>query len=283
MDVMGVRALRIGLLAVAAMLTLAAARSEAAEHAPLVLEQTIALADVEGRIDHMAVDLGRRRLIVAELGNGTVDVIDLAAGRQVHRIANLPEPQGVAYVSGVDRIVVANAGDGSVRLYRAEDAAPVGSVALGADADNIRVVPGTGRLVVGYGSGGLAVIDAETAARIGGVTLPAHPEAFVLDHDGSRALVNVPDAGVIAVVDLPARRQIASWRVPKLRANFPIALDEESALAAVVFRDPARVALLDTSSGAVRAVSDTCGDADDAFFDLFRRIQPPEEGSRRRG
>ena len=48
--------------------------------APLVLERTIALKGVTGRIDHLAVDLARKRLFVAELGNGTVDVIDLAAG-----------------------------------------------------------------------------------------------------------------------------------------------------------------------------------------------------------
>ncbi len=44
----------------------------AAGPAPLVLERTIPLPDVAGRIDHMAVDLARKRLIVAELGNDTV-------------------------------------------------------------------------------------------------------------------------------------------------------------------------------------------------------------------
>jgi YVTN family beta-propeller protein len=64
--------------------------------APLVLERTIALKGVTGRIDHLAVDLGRKRLFVAELGNNTVDVIDLAAGTVMHRIEGLKEPQGVA-------------------------------------------------------------------------------------------------------------------------------------------------------------------------------------------
>jgi hypothetical protein len=36
---------------------------------PLLLEQRIPLAGVSGRIDHMAVDLRRQRLFVAELGN----------------------------------------------------------------------------------------------------------------------------------------------------------------------------------------------------------------------
>ena len=81
---------------IAALLGLRPGSSQGAESgAPLVLEQTIPLTGVAGRIDHMAVDLARKRLIVAELGNGSVDVIDLTAGHVVHRIEGLREPQGV--------------------------------------------------------------------------------------------------------------------------------------------------------------------------------------------
>src|SRR5512132_3747987 len=52
---------------------------------PLLLERRIPLADVSGRIDHMAVDLRRQRLFVAELGNGTIDVIDLTTGKTDQR------------------------------------------------------------------------------------------------------------------------------------------------------------------------------------------------------
>ena len=71
--------------------------SAAEPPAPLVFERTIALKGVTGRIDHLAVDLARKRLFVAELGNGTVDVIDLASGGVIRRIEGLKEPQGLAY------------------------------------------------------------------------------------------------------------------------------------------------------------------------------------------
>src|SRR5436305_13990483 len=57
--------------------------------AALVLEATIPLPDTGGRIDHMAVDLQRQRLFVAELGNGTLDAVDLPARRVVQRIRAL--------------------------------------------------------------------------------------------------------------------------------------------------------------------------------------------------
>jgi hypothetical protein len=81
----------------------------------------------------------------------------------------------------------------------------------------------------------------------------------------------VPDAGQIAAIDLTTRQQTATWRLPGLRANFPMAWDERRGLLAVVFRSPARLALLDSSNGAVRAILETCGDADDVFFDPRRQ------------
>src|SRR4051794_24323815 len=163
--------------------------------APLVLERTIPLANVSGRIDHMAVDLRRGRLFVAELGNNTVDVVDVAAGRAVHRIGGLHEPQGVGYAPAADVIAVANAGDdGSVRFYKGEDFAPVGSVDLGDDADNVRLDTRSGKFLVGYGSGGIATLDPTGGTVIARAPLPAHPEGFRVDADGRRALVNVPDA-----------------------------------------------------------------------------------------
>ena len=119
---------------------------------PLVLERTIRLDGVAGRIDHMAVDLGRKRLLVAELGNDSVDVVDLASGKAIHRITGLKEPQGVAYLPGPDLIVVASAGDGSVRLFKGADAVPDGVVDLGDDADNVRVDPSTGHVKIGRAS-----------------------------------------------------------------------------------------------------------------------------------
>src|SRR5262252_8062445 len=73
---------------------------------PLVLETKIPLGDVRGRIDHLAVDLNRQRLFVAELGNDTVGVVDLKARRVALRLAGLKEPQGVGYVTSSDTLYV---------------------------------------------------------------------------------------------------------------------------------------------------------------------------------
>jgi hypothetical protein len=188
----------------------------------------------------MAVDLGRKRLLVAALGNGTLEIVDLVAGHRIKQITGLHEPQGVGYAQRADLVAVASAGDGSVRLFRGEDLAPAGSLALGNDADNVRIDPRTGNVIVGYGSGGLAVIDPEKIAKIGDIKLAAHPESFQLDPGSGRVFVNVPDAGQIAVVDLETAKEVASLTVRGLGGNFPLAIDGSGTAVAAVFRHPAK-------------------------------------------
>src|SRR5437588_1549686 len=74
---------------------------------------TIALPNVEGRIDHMAYDARSGRLYVAALGNDTVEVIDTKKGAVGHSIPGLRNPQGVGIAPEANRLFVANAKDGS--------------------------------------------------------------------------------------------------------------------------------------------------------------------------
>lgn len=257
------------LLAFLLALPAAAGCSAAPRAAPLVLERTIPLKDVAGRIDHLDLDPGGRRLYVAELGNGTVEAVDLDRGLVVARAAGLKEPQGLAILPGRGELAVASGGDGTLRFFRAADLAPLATVVLGSDADNVRLDRTTGRVVVGFGSGALAVVDPATRQVVSKAALAAHPEGFQLE--AGRAYVNLPDAGRIAEVDLSTGRQLAAWPTGWLRFNFPLALDPGTGALATVFRLPARLAILDSGTGARRQTLDTCGDADDLFFDARRR------------
>src|SRR5882724_3340463 len=188
-------------LVTAATLLVGAARpiAQPADSSPLRLEAKIPLGNVRGRIDHMSIDLARQRLFVAELGNDSVGVVDLKDRKVLRRISGLAEPQGVGYAPSSDTLYVASARDGSVRLFAGEDYREVSRIALGDDADNIRGDAVTNRVVIGYGSGALAVIDAGNRGKIADISLKAHPEGFQLGRDGSRIFVNVTSAREIAV------------------------------------------------------------------------------------
>lgn len=245
---------------------LLAPATSTAKESGLVLERTILLGAVRGRIDHLAVDVGRSRLFVAELGNDSVAVVDLKKGEVVQRIGGLPEPQGVGYSSAADMLFVANAGDGSLRMFKGADLTPSGAIELGDDADNIRS-DGADLMLVGYGSGGIASIDAATGAKVADIRLSAHPEGFQLDSKRNLLYVNVPLKHEIAVLDRSSGKQIASWGLTLAAGNFPLTLDDAANRLFAVYRWPATVATIDAHTGDVLGRAATCGDADDIFYD----------------
>jgi DNA-binding beta-propeller fold protein YncE len=253
---------------------LAAMPLAAAGPAPLTIETKIPLGTVRGRIDHLAVDLRRRRVFIAELGNGSLSAIDLAAGRVAKRVEGLAEPQGLAYLPTTDLLYAASGGDGTLRRYKGEDLSPVGEpLKLGDDADNVRIAAGGDRIVVGYSEqgGALAILDAASARKLAEIPVPVHPESFQLERAGTRAFVNLPKARQVGVVDMAAGKQIGSWSWDEGRDNFPMALDEEAARLFVVYRRPAMLVVFDTQSGTLLAKLPTVGDADDVFVDAKRR------------
>jgi DNA-binding beta-propeller fold protein YncE len=257
-------------LALLTALPAAALAETAAAPAPLVLEGKIALGPVGGRIDHLAVDLRRRRLFVAELGNDSVGVVDLAAAQLLRTIAGFNEPQGIGYEPTTDTIYIANAGDGSVRLLRGEDFAPVGRIELGGDADNVRIDPSHRRVLVGYGDGALAIIDPASRTRAGDVPLPGHPEGFQLIDDGTRAAVNLPGAHRIGIADLAGGR-LHLVSTGALAANFPMAIDRAAGRVLVAFRGPPMLAAYTIQGGNLADRLPICADADDLFVDAKRR------------
>src|SRR6267142_2065897 len=222
------------------VLLMAAALAPAQTTQPLHLEKTIELPEVRGRIDHMSMDVKGQRLFVSALGNNTVEVIDIAAGSRIKTITGLQEPQGVLYVPENDRLFVANAKDGSVRIF------------------------------VGYGSGALGEIDNQ-GGRIAETRLDAHPESFQLEKNTPRTYVNLPKARKIAVVDREKRAIIGTWQTGMAFANYPMALDEAGHRLFVVTRFPARLLVFDTNTGKIVQSLPAVGDCDDVFYDQARK------------
>jgi DNA-binding beta-propeller fold protein YncE len=233
---------------------------------PLRLERRIPLPNVKGRIDHLAIDEAGQRLFVAEVDNGTVDEIDLATGKLLGRIGGLREPQGVGYLSAQRELVVAS-GDGTVRFF-ASDRRPLARIDLGDDADDVRIDPRNGHVLVGYGSGGIATIDPATHRLLTRLSLGGHPEGFQLI--GSRIFVNIADRGSILAADLDRGKVQATWPTGLHRLNFPMAVATGSDRILVAYRLPATLASIRVANGTVTFLRPSCGDSDDLYVDKSR-------------
>lgn len=235
------------------------------------LAHTIALPGVTGRIDHFGSDVVGQRLFVAALGHDTVEVVDLRTRTVIHSIGGLAEPQGVYFAAEQNRLYVANGGDGVVRGFDGTTFAPVATVALENDADNVRCDTATHTLFVGCGRGSIVLIDSQTNRRIGEIPLAAHPESFQLERGGPRVFVNVPGAHQLVVADRTTQKILAQWPLGAVAGNFPLAFDEVCHCLFVGCRLPARLLVFDTASGREIARLDLHGDCDDLFFDGPRR------------
>jgi len=233
--------------------------------------QVIPLDGVEGRIDHLGLDAKGRRLFVAALGNDTVEVVDLVAGKVIQHIGNLRAPQGIAFAPESNRLAVANDKDGSCRLYDGTSLQQTATIELKDDADNVRYDAVSRRFWVGYGDGGLAAIDPESGKQVADIKLDAHPESFQLETKGKRIFVNVPNAGHVAVVDRETGTVIEKFPLKEAHANFPMALDEADHRLFIGCRSPAKLLVLDTETGKTVATVDIVGDTDDLFYDAANK------------
>jgi hypothetical protein len=249
---------------------------------PLTLKTRIALANVRGRIDHMSVDVRGQRLFVAAVENHTLEVIDLQSGKQAHTITDLAEPQGVFYDASTNRLFVACALDGAVKIYDATDFRLLHTVKFPDDADNIRYGARAKSVIVGYagakslrdreeGTGGLGFIDSDGKIP-GEVIIDAHPESFQLEKSGTRLFVNVPDKQEIEVVEVAKRKVVARWSVTSAKDNFPMALDESHHRLFVGTRTPPRLLVFDTESGEEITSLEIAGRSDDLFYDSARAL-----------
>src|SRR5438876_8067649 len=241
-----------------------------AEEKALQLKQTIPLPGVEGRIDHLALDSSGERLFVCALGNNTVEVLDLRKGERIHSITGLGSPQGIVYIPELDRLFVANDKGGIFKIYDGKSLHEIGELNFKDDADNVRYDEATKKIYVGFGSGGIAIVNAQDGKQISSIKLSAHPEAFELEKNGKRIFVNVPDSRHVAVIDRDKGEVINTWKTDGAFGNFPMAFDEANHRLFIGCRIPSKLVVLNTESGEVVAKIDISGDPDDVFYDSKR-------------
>jgi len=275
------KSLAVSLVAVATLgvLTIwgsknALAQMQARDLLPLQLEEQIPVPGVAGRLDHFTADAKRKRLFVSALGNNTVEVIDVFAGRVIHSIKGFAQPQGPLYVSGFDKLYVANAEDGKVRVYDGATYNLRKTIEFGKDPDNLRYDEDSKTVFVGFGEedGGIAMVDPRTDARIGRVyKTEGHPESFQLEAEGGRIYVNVPDAGnVVESIDRKSG-VVTKWPLKGLRGNYAMALNEADHRLFTITRKTPMMVVLNTETGSEVTRLRAAGECDDVFFDASRK------------
>jgi hypothetical protein len=255
----------------------ATASTTAVAGRPLVFSGAVTMDGVKGRFDHFAS--GQGRVFISALGNNTVEVINLFGGVVEHTITGIPNPQGVAFSPEAHKLFVASA-QGKLYIYDGNSFDLITTLDFKGGADNLRYDAATKRVYVGCGddekSGAIAAVDAMTNQRLDEeYKIGGEPESFQLESSGPNIYVNIPDLKQIAVINRQTK-QITRWPLTGLRKNFPMALDEADHRLFVGIREPARLAVFDTTSGRMVAALPSAEDTDDLYFDAeHKRVYVP--------
>ena len=264
---------------IVALALLCAFSIASAENGPaLKLVQTILLPEIDGRIDHFAIDVKGRRAFLAALAKNTIEVVDLRVGRVIHTVPGFAKPQGVLFVPQFNKLFVASGADGSVKTLDGTTLAVIhaASVSLGADA--IGYDPRSKDMYVGSGGadankeqGDLTVFNVANGAQVAVLVTDAHAGGSVVEGHGERVFVLVPEKAEVVVLDRKTRAQEAKWTIPGIQKDVAIALDEKGHRLFLGVRTPASIVVLDSDSGAVVASVPTVATLDGLAFDSATR------------
>lgn len=235
--------------------------------ATLKLIASVPLPNVSGRIDHLTYNSKQQLIYIAALGNNSVEVVDVKNKKVVRSIKGFDEPQGIGYIPEKNFIFVANGGNGECKIVDASNYQIITTLKIGRDADNVRYSKALNRVYIGYGDGGIAAVDAGSFKRIADIKLPAHPESFQLDESMGKIFVNVPDAHLLAVIDVKKNTIIEKWKIEEASANFPMALDAINHRLFIGCRHPAKLLVINSETGKTIDSFDIDGDTDDIFYD----------------
>src|SRR3989454_11920781 len=196
------------------------ANSQVGGKQPLRLVQTIPLPNVKGRIDHMEVDVKGERLFAAGLENGTLEVVDLQAGKWMRSIPGFKKPQGALYVPELNKLFVASGDDGMLRVFRGETLELLDSIHLEPGPNRVVYEPKSKLVYVGYGGkdagkdyGEIGIIDAQNDKVVGDTKVLAHPSELLLDKAGTTLFVFISIANQLQVIDTKKRQVLSTWPV----------------------------------------------------------------------
>jgi DNA-binding beta-propeller fold protein YncE len=252
-------------------------KTNAQKNVPLRLVQTIPMPNVKGRIDHMDVDVKGKRLFVAGLENGSLEVVDLAAGKWSKSIPGFKKTQGVAYIPLLNKVFVASGDDGMLRVFRGDSLELLDSIKLELGPNRVTYDPHKSVLYVGYGGkdagkdyGEVGIIDAKTDKHLSDIKVEAHPAELLLDKSGKTLYVFVSSVSKVQVVDTQKREVVSTWPVSSQR-NGDGAFDEKTHRLFIGTRTPPQMIAMDSATGREVAKLPTVEGMDGVYFNAAQK------------
>ena len=241
---------------------------------------------VKGSFDHFEVDLKRHRLFATPEDYKAVLVFDTDTGKLIHEIQGVLRPHAVLYRADVDRLYVADGGDGSVKVFDAETYQQTARIPLLKDADSIGFDISRHYLYVDNGGGDigqtysmLSVIDTTADSKLSDIRIEGDTlEAMTLDNYRPHIYINDKAKNQVVVVDRFKNSIVAKWPVTLGKQNVAMALDEQRQRLFIGCRS-GQIVVLDSNTGKELQALPIASGIDDLIYDAgTRRIYAAANG-----
>jgi DNA-binding beta-propeller fold protein YncE len=250
----------------------------------------ISLPNVEGWMDHLAVDVRGQRLFVPAEHQKTIEVVDLRAGKVIHTITGFAgAPRKTLYLPDSNQIWVDDAE--SVKAFDADTYALVKNIPFDLDKSS-KLIPDNGAFdpltrlfyvavtadansATATVKGSVEIVDTKTGQRAGNIKVDGtDPSGIAFDAATPRMFVVLGDTAQVQVVDREKRAIIATWEITGGTAPHTVAIDTVHHRLFVGARvkpghifKPGKMVVMDTQTGKVVAALDTEGGADEIQYD----------------
>lgn len=167
---------------------------------------------------HMvAISPDNRRAFVANIGSGTVSVIDLKAARKLRDVQIGERPEGIAVTPDGRQLWVSEVGGDAVHVFDADTLRRLAKLRTGKQPIRVAISP-DGRLAVtsNYGDGALSVFDTATLRPLRTISVSGEADfgqvTILFSPDGKR--LYVAETGVDRVAEVDVARGIVLGRLP---------------------------------------------------------------------
>jgi hypothetical protein len=203
-----------------------AVRTSAQDKQALKLVRTISLPGVTGRLDHMGVDLDKKRLFVAAVSNNTLEVVDLIGGKPIKSLTGIKDTQDALFLGGDFNKLYVSSLDGHVRVFQGETLWLVQDFKIEPDPNRLFYDPATNLIYFGYGGqnagfdayGRVGILQTKRGAGydqlladiIAPTPRPGHLAQLAMDDNGL-LLACDSRADLIYQFDTRKRELIKSW------------------------------------------------------------------------
>jgi DNA-binding beta-propeller fold protein YncE len=238
----------------------------------LELKQTIVLKGKPGGLDHLALDVKRDRLFLANKVNNSLDIVDLKAGKLLKQVGSQGGIQGIAYAADLDKVCVGLGSGGYCNIFDGKDYELLETIKFADDADNVRYNPKTNTIYVAHAEKALGVINGKTYEKKADIALSGGAEGFELEKKRALLYLCVPSTNEMAVIDTDKNKVVKSYKIEKAEKPYTVALDEPNHRLFIGCRGKKpMIVVMDTETGKEIAGVDIPADIDDLVFDAKRK------------